>query len=81
MTTAPPYGEEFWNRHCLTIDARDNREFHALMHGYLREAPNWASVERLRNDNEAQIAQLDRATKEDVLGMLSDREKELRANG
>lgn len=81
MIGQQPYGEEFWNRGSLTIAANTGREFQHLMHGRLRAAPNWASVERLRNDNAAQIDQLDRATREDVLGMLADRERELRAHG
>jgi hypothetical protein len=48
------------------------------MHRRLREARNWAEVERLREDNPA-IDTLDRGTKQDVLNALADRERELRA--
>jgi hypothetical protein len=78
--SAQPYGEEWWERDRLTIAAKNGREFQHLMHACLRAAPNWAQVERLRRDNMAQIEQLDRATREDVLAMLVAREKELRGN-
>lgn len=78
MTAAQPYGEEWWNRACLTIAAKTNREFQHLMHACLRAAPNWAQVKRLRDDNEVRIKGLDAATREDVNLELDDREKELR---
>ncbi len=71
--------ESWWNREQLNIAARNNTEFQTLMHQRVREARNWAEIERLRDDNPA-IDNLDKATKQDVLGALADREKVLRAN-
>jgi hypothetical protein len=70
--------QEFWTRDRLTIAAKTGSEFQRVMHACLRAAPNWASVERLRDDNAVLIAQLDRATKDDVLAMMKSRWRELR---
>lgn len=80
MTAGQPYGEEFWQCDSLTIAAKTDREFQHLMHACLCAAPNWVQVIRLHEDNGARIGQLGRATREDVLAALSDREKELRAH-
>jgi hypothetical protein len=72
--------EYWWTQDKLTIEGTP-REFQARMHQRIREARNWAEVERLRDDNGEAIDRLDKATKQDVLGALADREKELRANG
>jgi hypothetical protein len=80
----PPAGErprddDWWNQEHVTIPPRvSGREFQAEMHRRLREARNWAEVERLREDNPA-IDTLDRGTKQDILNALADRERELRA--
>lgn len=72
----------FWDRDSLTLAlfAGKSSVFHGHMHKRIREAVNWAEVDRLWTDNAAIIARLDRATREDVLATLAAREKELRAN-
>lgn len=73
---------DFWSRDSLTLALFSGKSsvFHAKIHQRIREAVNWAEVDRLWTDNAAIIARLDRATREDVRAMLDAREKELRAN-
>lgn len=70
--------EKFWELDRQTIAVRNPRHFHALLHQRLREACNWAEVENLREHNRDIIERLDRPTKQDVIGALASREKELR---
>jgi len=72
--------ENWWNSEKLVVTGKTNTEFQAAMHSRIREARNWAEIERLRDDAGERIDVLDKATREAVLGELADREKELRAN-
>jgi hypothetical protein len=75
---APSRDPSFWNGGALTIGAINARDFEIKMHHLLRQAHNWAEVERLRNDNTVMIRRLDAATRESVEARLDARERELR---
>ncbi len=72
--------DEWWNQERVTVAGKKPGEIEYEIGRRAREARNWAEIERLRDDNPA-IDQLPKATREAVLGMLADRERELRADG
>lgn len=78
LPVAPLRDEAWWSERNLIVEAANPREFQQRMHARIREARTAEEIELLRASNEA-IDGLDRATKEDVLSALADRERELRA--
>jgi len=68
--------DEAW----FVVEGKNPREFHAAMYQRIRQARTAAEIERLRSDNPA-IDDLDKPTREAVLGALADRERELKAAG
>jgi len=87
--TADPFGlvaaareaarprDEAWWKGDLVVEGKNPREFHAAMYARIREARSAEEIERLRASNPA-IDDLDKPTREAVLGELADRERELR---
>jgi phage recombination protein Bet len=76
-TAAARRDEAFWSGD-LTVEGKTPREFHAAMYARTREARTAEEIELLRASNPA-IDDLDKPTREAVLGALADRERELRA--
>jgi hypothetical protein len=70
--------EAWWSAPQLIVEGKNPREFHAAMYQRIRQARTVEEIERLRASNPA-IDDLDKATREAVLGELADRERELRA--
>jgi phage recombination protein Bet len=69
--------ETWWSAAQLIVEGKNPREFHAAMYARARQARSAEEIERLRSDNPA-IDNLDKPTREAVLGELADRERELR---